>query len=153
PIPVATDVSRAGRRLVARELARKPDLVVVDFPHTQALMPPHVGIPSVLFTHNVEAEIFRRHLAVANSPLWRAIWKNQLIKMECFEASTLRTFDAVIAVSEYDQRQFSEAYGVQSETIPTGVDLDAFQYRMPGAEACNGPNIVFTAAMDSFANI
>src|SRR5262245_51825914 len=56
PIPVAADMSAAGRKLIAHELARSPDLVVVDFPHTQALMPSTIQIPTVLFTHNVEAE-------------------------------------------------------------------------------------------------
>src|SRR5687768_4092743 len=61
PIPVATDRSEAGRRAVAHELERRPDVVVVDFPHAAVLAPPPYLCAGVMFTHNVEAEIFHRH--------------------------------------------------------------------------------------------
>src|SRR3954470_16311878 len=57
PVAVATDYSRAGRRTVDEELGRRPDLIVVDFPHAAVLAPGPFACPSVLFTHNVEAEI------------------------------------------------------------------------------------------------
>jgi polysaccharide biosynthesis protein PslH len=153
PIPVATDISAGGRHVIAAELAREPDLVVVDFPHTAALVPLKLRPPSVLFTHNVEAEIFARHLEVAKNPLLRALWRNQLAKMQRFEKAALRRFDAVIAVSERDQAKFRNEYGVDSATIPTGVDLDQFEFRAPERNGATDPNIVFTASMDSYANI
>jgi glycosyltransferase involved in cell wall biosynthesis len=132
-------------------LARKPNLVVVDFPHTALLLPRNIGVPSVLFTHNVEAEIFARHLEVAKNPLVRVLWRNQLTKMRHFERDVLRRFDTVIAVSERDQARFYSEYGVDAVSIPTGVDLDQFKFSAP--EQSSQPNIVFTASMDSFANI
>lgn len=151
PVPVMTDRSIAGSRLVRELLARKPDVVVVDFPHAMVLMPAErTGTPEVLFTHNVEAEIFARHRDVARDPIRRLIWENQRRKMAAYEQAVLRRADAVIAVSERDASAFRAEYGVgQAAVIPTGVDLEFFGYRPPAAT----PNVVFTGSMDWMANI
>ena len=153
PIPVATEISRPARQLVARELAERPDVVVIDFTHAGVLMPGQLSVPSVLFTHNVEAEIFARHLDVASNPAIKAIWRNQLRKMRDFERAQLRRFDTVIVVSDRDQKQFRDTYGVEAAVIPTGVDLDFLQVQPPPEAKDGDVNIVFTASMDSFANI
>ena len=152
PIPVVTDRSAAGSRVIAAELAAAPDLLLVDFTHAAILVPDQVAMPAILFAHNVEAEIFARHVEVAPSLAHRAIWHNQLGKMRRFERQVLGRFDKVIAVSERDKRQFETEYGVHAETIPTGVNLDAFTYRAPD-RTDPARDIVFTAAMDSYANI
>jgi glycosyltransferase involved in cell wall biosynthesis len=152
PIPVSTIRSSAGDAAIARALERRPDLVVIDFTHTAALVPGRLPVASVLFTHNVEAEIFRRHLEVTTNPIVRAVWRNQFTKMRRFEYEALRRFDAVVAVSERDGAQLRAEYGVECEVIPTGVDLDALEYQTPPADMTD-PAIVFTATMDSFANI
>jgi glycosyltransferase involved in cell wall biosynthesis len=150
PVSVATDRSRPGRRVVDAELARRPDVVVVDFPHAAVLTPVALGVPSVLFTHNVESEIFRRHAALAVNPAMRAVWRDQLRKMERFERDTLRRFDTVVAVSDRDAAHFREAFGVvRAEVIPTGVDSEFFGYDSPADSEC----IAFTGSMDWMANI
>jgi glycosyltransferase involved in cell wall biosynthesis len=151
PVPVATDRSRAACRLVAEE-SRRADVVVADFLHAAVLLPPEVHAASVLFTHNVEAEIFARHAAVASGALRRVIWSYQLGKMQRFERATLRQFDSVVAVSQRDRDCFRQEYGIESSTIPTGVDLDFFAFH-PVTETAGAPMIVFTASMDSLANI
>lgn len=150
PIPVVTDRSVAGSEVVAHELAGKPDVAVFDFAHAAVLAPSRMTTPTVMFTHNIEAEIFRRHAVVAKNPLKRAIWHNQFRKMELFEQETMRRFDAVVAVSRRDADHFREAYDIDNVAeISTGIDVDFFRYRPPG----NAGRIVFTASMDSFANI
>lgn len=153
PIPVATDISSPALGRVAAELAAEPDLIVVDFAHAAALLPRCISTPSVLFTHNVEAEIFARHFEIAANPLARAIWRNQLTKMRRFEKMALRRFDAIVAVSDRDKMRFIAEYGVNAEVIGTGVDLDFFKFEAPEERAHPEPNIVFTASMDSYANI
>src|SRR3974390_2088725 len=150
PVAVASDRSDAGQHVVAEQLARKPDLVVVDFPHAAVLVPERLAVPSLLFTHNVEAEIFERHASVAPDFTRRALWRSQTAKMDRFERDTLGRFDTVIAVSERDGKHFKARYGIDStETIPTGVDLDYFQYRAPGAAAAGkARTFVFTGSMD-----
>jgi glycosyltransferase involved in cell wall biosynthesis len=150
PIAVATDRSRPGGERVARELAQGPSLVVVDFPHTAVLAPPVLGCPSVLFTHNVEAEIFARHVQVARDPLARWVWRDQHRKMQAFERATLARFDRIIAVSERDREILTRDYGARDvSVIPTGVDLEAFTYAEPEPR----PRVVFAGSMDWMANI
>jgi glycosyltransferase involved in cell wall biosynthesis len=150
PVSIATDRSRPGRRVVAAELAGRPDVVVFDFLHATVLAPDSLAASSVLFTHNVESEIFRRHAALAANPLKRAVWRDQLRKMERFERDTLRRFQTVVAVSERDAARFHESYGIAGvEVIPTGVDTEFFSYAPPGESQC----IAFTGSMDWLANI
>jgi glycosyltransferase involved in cell wall biosynthesis len=150
PIPVITDRSREGSRLVEQELARAPDVVVFDFPHAAIHAPDDLKIPSVMFTHNVEAEIFLRHTTVASNPIARMIWNDQYRKMLQFERSTLEKFDLNIAVSQKDAEYFSREFSLDNvREIPTGTDLDYYAYHKP----CANKNLVFTGSMDWSANI
>lgn len=149
PIPVATDRSAAGGRVVAAELARRPAVAVFDFPHAGVLAPQRLGVPSVLFTHNVESWIFRRHAEIARSALKRAIWADQERKMRRFERETLARFDTVVAVSETDANWFRRELGISHvAVIPTGVDLDYFRWAPPG----DSLQVLFTGSMDWPAN-
>jgi glycosyltransferase involved in cell wall biosynthesis len=149
PVPIATDYSAAAASLVARELQREPAAVVFDFVHAVVLAPRLISAPSVLFTHNVEAEIFERHWQMATNALTRLVWKNQHVKMRRFEAQALRRFDVVVAVSGRDSRKFVSDYAVpESFVIPTGVDLDFFGH----ADPQRAREIVFCGSMDWLAN-
>lgn len=149
PIPVRTDRHPAGMRLVARNLAREPSVAVFDFAHAAVLAPDAIDCPSVMFTHNVEAEIFRRHIEVASNPVFRMIWRNQYRKMFAFEKRSLNLFDVVVTVAERDSEQFANDYAVtNAHVIPTGVDLDFFEYRPPESNR----DVVFCGSMDWLAN-
>src|SRR6185369_16883583 len=130
-------------------------LVVVDFPHAAVLAPAPFPCASVLFTHNVEAEIFRRHAETARDPLRRAVWRSQAAKMARYERALLGRFDAVVAVAERDREHFGRAYGANNvSVIPTGVDLDYFAYSpTPALEPAEPASVVFTGSMDWMANI
>ncbi|MEO8523684.1 MAG: glycosyltransferase [Caldimonas sp.] len=156
PVNVAADRSRAALELVERTLDRNRfDVVVFDFVHSAVLRPTKVNAATVCFTHNVEAEIFARHAEQATSLPLRLVWKSQYAKMRRFEQTALRQFTTVVAVSERDARHFVDAYGVVAPvTIPTGVDLDFFQWHAPievGPE--DPPTVVFIGSMDWEANI
>lgn len=154
PVPVATDRSAEGCRVVASALAEQPDVVVVDFPHAAVLLPdgPIPGA-SVMFTHNVEAEIFERHAQVTTGPM-KLIWQSQAAKMRRFERETLQRFDAVIAVSVRDGKALAAQFGLtRVASIDTGVDLDFYPFTAPVAAAADGGLLVFSGAMDSRSNI
>ena len=155
PVAVATDDSESGRRAIGRELERRPDLVVVDFPHAAVLAPPPYPCPGVMFTHNVEAEIFRRHSEIARNPLKRAIWRDQTRKMERYECEILSRFTSVVAVADRDREYFQRVYGIGNvSTIPTGVDLDYFTFGESAApKDGDGGMVVFTGSMDWMANV
>lgn len=156
PIPVATDVNADAKRVIAAELEKQPDVVVYDFVHAAVLHPLPEDIPTVVFTHNVEAEIFARHARVAGDPLRRWVWNNQYRKMKRFEGESLQAFDRVIAVAGRDAAQFKSDYGIaEPDVIPTGVNLDFYKYQAPpvGDGRTSPGTIVITASMNSAANI
>lgn len=155
PVNVAADRSPQALRVVRETLAAGHfDAVVFDFVHAAVLRPAAALPPSVCFTHNVEAEIFKRHAETAAQPLLRWLWRSQYRKMQRFEAEALRRFTRVVAVSERDARQFETQYGLgKVRTIPTGVDLDFFSWQAPQPPAASGPVVVFTGSMDWEANV
>ncbi len=156
PVAVASDNSAAGRALVAAELAKRPDAVLVDFPHAAVLLPDRLAVPSLMFTHNVEAEIFARHATVVAGPM-RLVWRDQARKMRRFEAAALQRFDTVIAVSIRDADVLRDGYGLRRvEPIETGVDVDYYAFHGPGSAPPCGPaegTVVFTGSMDSRSNV
>lgn len=156
PVNVAVDNTPAARQAVHEALQqRRHDLVVFDFVHSAVLAPSPIGIPSLCFTHNVEAEIFARHAQQARRFGMRRIWRDQHAKMERFERRALGAFDTVIAVSERDARAFREHHGLpRVRDIPTGVDLETFSWALPPRlEPGQPPTVVFTGAMNWDANI
>ena len=150
PVSVAGDRSVSGAAAVARELALRPDLLVVDFPHAAVLAPAVLPVASVLFTHNVETEIYERHAAVARG-LRRRVWQREAARMRRFEADVLARFDTVVAVSARDGRALAERFRpADVALIDTGVDLDFYAFHPPATQATT---VVFSGAMDSRSNI
>jgi glycosyltransferase involved in cell wall biosynthesis len=149
PIPIRTDWSREAVATIQRELDGAPTVTVFDFLHAAVLAPPRIACASVLFTHNVEAEIFARHARVAKNFAIRALWNSQHAKMQRFERRALSRFDVVVAVSDRDAQAFAKSYGhADAFVIPTGVDLDFFSYRPPERDR----DVVFCGSMDWLAN-
>jgi glycosyltransferase involved in cell wall biosynthesis len=140
--------------VVRAALVERPDVVVVDFPHADVLMPARLDAASVMFTHNVEAEIFERH-AARERGLWRLVWADQSRKMARLEGTSLGRYDSVVAVSERDRDVLASRYGLKVvEAIDTGVDLDFFAMNSgePDPKA-DGGTLVFVATMSWAANV
>jgi polysaccharide biosynthesis protein PslH len=154
PVNVAADRTPAALQAVTQTLAQGGfDVVVFDFVHAAVLMPTGKLPATVCFTHNVEAEIFKRHAETAKQPWYRWMWASQWRKMQRFEREVLRKFTRVVAVSDRDAKQFQTHYGLDTvRTIPTGVDLDFFAWQAPVAPPAEGPVVVFTGSMDWEAN-
>jgi polysaccharide biosynthesis protein PslH len=129
----------------------KPDVVVCDFLAPAVNVSTALPVPSVLFQHNVESRIWRRHTEVARNAIARVFFGSQHARMRRFEAQACRMFDHVIAVSDDDARELREDFGVPSVTaVPTGVDAEYFA-PMPVERDRN--EIVFTGAMDWMPNV
>lgn len=149
PLAVASDRSAAAQQLVGRALSKRPALVVFDFLHSVVLAPTELAVPSVLFTHNVEAEIVERQLRHATQWWKKLVWRNQLSKMQRFERQAMRQFDRVVAVSERDGERFKKDYAAaRVDVIPTGVNLEYFNY----VPTESNDRVVFTGSMDWLAN-
>jgi sugar transferase (PEP-CTERM/EpsH1 system associated) len=158
PVPFAVGQYRSSRyaRTVREELASgNYDRVVCDFLVPAVNMPRRLPCPSLLFTHNVEAEIWRRHADTAGSWLRRRLYQQQWRRMQRFENQTLSAFDRVLAVSDLDRQTFHRLYPESRKTpisvIPTGVDTEYFT-PTPAAPGAT-PRIVFTGSMDWLPNV
>jgi len=150
PLAVASDRSSAGIKLISNALAERPRVVVFDFLHSAVLAPSPLDVPSVLFTHNVEAEIVERHLLHATRWWQKRIWRSQLVKMRRFERDALLRFDRIVAVSARDAQRFREECGAEHvDVIPTGVNLDYFHFAPSEPDG----RVVFAGSMDWLANI
>lgn len=152
PYAVARYRSSAMREAIRRAVReRQVDLVICDFLSPSPNVPDDLGVPTLLFQHNVEAAIWERHAHVAEHSVKRAYMREQWRRMTAFERRECRRFDHVIAVSEADRDAFRQGYGVASVSdVATGVDIDFFR---PSGEVPLRPHeIVFTGSMDWMPN-
>jgi sugar transferase (PEP-CTERM/EpsH1 system associated) len=141
-------LTRALERLVA---SHDIDVIVCDFLFPSLNVPDGLGVPVVLFQHNVEAAIWERHAQVAAHPVTRWYMREQWRRMRAFEGAECRRMDRVVAVSGEDCRTLAAAYGISRvDEVPTGVDTDYF--RPTGAGTRNRNEIVFTGSMDWLPN-
>jgi sugar transferase (PEP-CTERM/EpsH1 system associated) len=154
PLPYAVakyrsaELTRALERLVA---SHEVDVIVCDFLFPSLNVPNGLGVPVVLFQHNVEAAIWERHAQVAAHPVTRWYMREQWRRMRAFEGSECRRMDRVVAVSGEDCRTLAAAYALaRVDEVPTGVDTEYF--RPTGTLARNQNEIVFTGSMDWLPN-
>ena len=148
------------------------DVAVCDFLDAAVNFPGRLNIPSVLFQHNVESEIWRRHAATAGNPAKKMIYRMEFRKMLRYERAVVRKFQHVISVSANDRSIMMQWVDADRVTIvPTGVDLA--QYRPdparldptsapatsdpansgPNPLAASAPLITFVGAMDWEPNV
>ncbi|MGE0451157.1 MAG: glycosyltransferase [Vicinamibacterales bacterium] len=151
----STEYARALASLLAEE---RPHLVVCDFLPPAVNMPRDLPCPAVLFTHNVEAEIWRRHAETHRNVVGRLLLRVQHGRMLRFERQALSRFDGVLAVSDSDRETFARLYPDAIlgpiHVVPTGVDTAYFS---PAAESVTprptgSPSLVFTGSMDWLPN-
>jgi glycosyltransferase involved in cell wall biosynthesis len=133
------------------------DVAVCDFLDAAVNFPGRFNIPCVLFQHNVESEIWRRHAATANHPGKKMIYRTEFRKMLRYERAAVSKFHHVIAVSESDRSLMTQwVDGDRVTVVPTGVDLT--EYRPDPANSNSDPNasaplITFVGAMDWEPNV
>ena len=130
PVTIDKFLSPEVRRRYAELLASSAfDLIVCDFIVPGALMHWNTPPPTILFTHNVEAQVWERHYKVASNPF---------VKTACWlEARALATRRAPLCASwritSWPSRKtiapfFSNMSNpTASPSIPTGVDTEYFQ--------------------------
>jgi polysaccharide biosynthesis protein PslH len=138
-------------KLTAWLTNRKFDVAVCDFLDAAVNFIPS-PTPTVLFQHNVESEIWRRHADTETNPAKRQIYRMEFKKMRAYEETTVQKFPHVVAVSEND-RQLMSAWvdASQITVIPTGVDLQ--QYKPDLSERKVDPLVMFIGAMDWEPNV
>ena len=150
PFNVAKD-NNPELRARAEELVAQEnyDLVICDFIMMVPIAKNLDCRGSLLFQHNVEAQIFERYAETASNLPRRLVMSLQWKKMVRFEKRSGKYFNAVIAVSDQDREQFERDYGwTHVHVIDTAVDVDFFQPR----EAESPNQVAFVGSMDWLPN-
>jgi len=150
PLSLARYKSALYERTV-EEVMRKesPDILVCDF------LTPAVNLQSldrwVLFQHNVETIIWRRHAEQARGAVQRRYFQSQAQRMFSVEDRVCRNVKKVVAVSDADAHTMEGLFGLRNiPSVPTGVDVEGFT---PAARPTDGADLVFVGAMDWMPNI
>jgi sugar transferase (PEP-CTERM/EpsH1 system associated) len=153
--PLPYTVSKFCKPEVARRLQQllgetQPDVIVCDFVIAAQSIPWNVPIPKIVFTHNVEAAIWRHHYKVAGNPFWKLLSWREYRAMERFEWDCLKRADHVLTVSDHDRDIFAKMIDPSRITvIPTGVDIEYFR---PSTDRDQPATLVFSGAMDWMPN-
>ena len=151
PFTIDRNFDPKVRSKVAELLAaERYDLLICD---TIVMARHTIGLPApatVLFQHNVEAQILRRHADIAPGRIKRWFMTRQWRKMVQFEKDCGKHFGAVIAVSEQDKVLFRRDYGWDHvHAIDTAVDEEFFHN--PGTSEIPG-RVMFLGSMDWMPN-
>ena len=160
PLPYAVGKyrSRAFRQRVKALLETQAfDVIVCDFLPPAVNLPKQLPCPAVIFTHNVESEIWRRHAETKRGAVGRWLYGAQHKRMLRYEGQTLARFDGVLAVSDADRSTFAALYphAIRQpvHVVPTGVDTDYFApspVRNP--QSATRKTLIFTGSMDWLPN-
>ncbi len=135
--------------------AGQVDLVVADYLasmihfHGSGKKP---SKPLLIFQHNVESQIWKRHAETATNAIKAAVFRKQW-KLTCnWERECDEIADGQVTVSDDDCRFLREHFGLKKilGDVPTGVDLDFFT---PPTEPRKPHSLVFLGSMDWTANI
>ncbi len=152
PVSVLNDYSKRLQAAVEEELTKNSyDITICDFVQSALMFRNVKKIPTILFQHNVESMIAKRHIRQNNNILAKLFWWLQWKKMLWFEKKVCNRFDTVIAVSEADRNIFNKLYKTDNiKIIPTGVDVDYYK-PIPNYKVKEN-SLVFCGSMDWLPN-
>jgi len=152
PIAILNDYSANVENTLQELIKEKPfDFIICDFLQPSLNFQHITGIPMILFEHNVEHYIPKRHYENNSNWFLKLFWYSQWKKMEKYEMSACARFDQVIAVSENDEKILKTLSGVDTiSSIPTGVDIEYF---FPVECKQEEHALVFSGSMDWIPNV
>lgn len=137
------EVTRRLREVLSKD---RYDVVVCDYLLTAGVLPWDLHIPTIMFTHNVEAVVWKRHCILNRNPLWKLVAFREHRAVARFERHFGNLADHVLAVSDVDRNEFLNFLPPDKvSAIPTGVDLDYFR---PQQTLSRNHSLVFTGSMD-----
>ena len=137
------------KQIAAISKAVQFDSIVCDFTY---MAPNFENLNNcVLFQHNVETMIWRRHAANAPDPMRKWYFSSQAERMFNWEKRMCLAAGQIIAVSSQDAAVMRELFGITKvSSISTGVDIEYFR-RPP--EVCPEADLIFLGSMDWLPNI
>ena len=152
PLTCAYFYSPALQELVTRKLRDENfDLIMVYCSSMAQYVDKVYHISKVIDLVDVDSEKWQKYAHYAPFPK-NLIYQMESRRLRNYEASLARTYQHCFLVSEKECEDFRNLVAAVETLTPilNGVDLEMFQ---PGAEPYNPHVLVFTGAMDYFANV
>ncbi len=155
PLSVLAFRSRALERKIAEAIrARRPDAIVVFSSAMAEYVKDVEGIPRIMDFVDVDSEKWRAYGERQKFPLsW--VYRLEADRLASYEEDIARSFDRSIVVSEKEAEILKRRVpGIREiDVIPNGVDLERFAPAGPEGAGGKEISLVFTGAMDYFANV
>ena len=152
PITIKNDYSKELEEKI-EELVRTHsyDLLICDFLQpTLNFKRVMQGNRTLLFQHNVESMIVKRHYETASNVLMKMFWYVQWKKMAKYEKLMCKSFNGVVTVSENDKATLEKEFGAENVyAIPTGVDISYFS---PNGTTPEPNSLIYVGSMDWLPN-
>ena len=134
-VPLRAPTARSSRQLLR---ARTFDAVVCDFLPPVVNLPERLPCPAILFTHNVEAEIWRRHAEQAANPVSKYLHDAAVAAHAALRAAravALRPGARGVGGRRQDVRApLSGRLEAPVHVVQTGVETDYFTPTRPRPE-------------------
>ncbi len=150
PIAVSRYSSKPLEHIVSNLVAaERYEAIVCDF---LASAPNLTNLSQcILFQHNVETTIWKRHAEQSQSWVKKSYLQLQASTMETYERDICRKVKHVIAVSKIDASRMKTMFGIEGvSSVSTGVDLEYFA--SPN-EARVTSDMIFCGSMDWLPNV
>jgi len=151
PFTVFNDYSKDLEKVLSDLTeSQRFDLLICDFLQPSLNVKNLKNIPMLLFQHNIESVIPRRHFQTSGNVIAKLFLWLQWRKMERYEKEACRRFAGTVTVSETDKKVLEQDFGVQNVfAIPTGVDTTYFAPRL---DPIKTHSLIFTGSMDWLPN-
>ncbi len=143
------DSADIRRRLSSLITGGNFDALICDFIYPAALIDWTLPCPKILFTHNVEAQLWKQQFARVHHPLKKFLYWKEWRALAEAELRYAREADHVVTVSEQNRAFFSNFVNpARISAIATGVDIDFFR----PSDSPASRSMVFTGSMDWLPN-
>jgi glycosyltransferase involved in cell wall biosynthesis len=151
PISVVNDKNRDIKYVIYNMIMKeKYDILVCDFLQSSINIENINGIKKILFHHNIENIVMKRHYEKSKTYIERIFWLIQWKKMQKYERKLCKKFDGIIAVSDIDKNTLEKEFRARNVfSIPTGIDTAYFH---PQERIVEKNSLVFTGSMDWLPN-
>jgi polysaccharide biosynthesis protein PslH len=137
------------RTITALRALEHYDAIVCDFLFAAPNIRDLSG--TVLFQHNVETMIWRRHTDVTVDTARKLYFRLQTKRMFAYEETVSRAVQHVITVSQVDAQLMKKLFGITDVShVATGVDVNYFSAPAPSSSAAG---LIFLGSMDWLPNI
>lgn len=139
PFPAALYASISSRQAVANELKhRRYDLVHLESFYTSHLINTVHGVPVILGTENIEAEVYRQYVDARAIPSYILPFANFEVKrVREYEKTTWKKADVCLAVSDQDAGVIKKQADTAVVVVPNGVSREQFPEPFPVRKRAN----------------